>query len=229
MIKFILIDLDDTILDFRKAEHSALKRTLESFGLDVTEKMLSDYSLINKAQWERLERGKLTREQVKTERYRLLFEKYNITSVRPAEMTARYEQNLAIGHFFVDGAEDLLNALSENFRLFLVSNGAKDVQLSRIESAEIEKHFERIFISEDIGAVKPEKEFFETAFSSVDGFKKEEAVILGDSLTADIKGGKNFGIRTIWFNKYGIENKTDIKPDFTVNSLKEAKNIIKKM
>ena len=229
MIKFVLIDLDDTILDFRMAEHSALKRTLESFGRAVTEKMLSDYSLINKAQWERLERGELTRGQVKTERYRLLFEKYSITAVRPAEMTARYEKNLAIGHFFVDGAEDLLSALSKDYRLFLVSNGAKNVQFSRIESAGIEEYFERIFISEEIGFLKPEKEFFETALSSVDGFKKEEAVILGDSLTADIKGGKNFGVRTIWFNKYGIENMTDIKPDFTVNSLSEAKNILKNM
>ena len=229
MLQFVLIDLDDTILDFRKTEHSALKKTLESFGLEVTQKMLSDYSLINKAQWERLERGELTRGQVKTERYRLLFEKYSITAVRPAEMTARYEKNLAIGHFFVDGAEDLFSALSKDYRLFLVSNGAKNVQFSRIESAGIEEYFERIFISEEIGFLKPEKEFFETALSSVDGFKKEEAVILGDSLTADIKGGKNFGVRTIWFNKYGIENMTDIKPDFTVNSLSEAKNILKNM
>lgn len=229
MIKFILIDLDDTILDFRMTEHSALRKTLEQFGINSTDKMLSDYSLINKAQWERLERGELTREQVKTERYRLLFEKYAITCVTPEAMTSRYEQNLAEGHFFVEGAEDLLRELYGKYRLFLVSNGAKDVQLSRIKSAGIGHYFERIFISEDIGFVKPDVRFFENAASQIDSFSKDAAVILGDSLTADVKGGIDFGIRTVRFNKYRAVNTGDIMPDFTVNSLSEVYDIIKKM
>lgn len=229
MIKFILIDLDDTILDFRLAEHTALKLTLSEFGIKNDGEMLSDYSKINIAQWQRLERGELTREQVKTERYRLLFEKYGITSVTPAEMTARYESNLAIGHFFVDGAENLLKSLSNNYRLFLVSNGARDVQLSRIGSSGIAPYFERIFISEDIGFVKPDVRFFENAAAQIDGFSKDSAVILGDSLTADVKGGINFGIMTVWFNKYGAEFTGAIVPDFTVNSLSEVNDIIKKM
>lgn len=229
MIEFVLLDLDDTILDFSKAERNALKSSLLSFGLRADDEILGRYHEINILQWQRLERGELTREQVKTERYRLLFEEFNIKSVTADEMTARYEKKLAEGHYFIDGAEELLERLYKGYRLFLVSNGALAVQKSRLKSAGIEKYFEKIFISQQLGYNKPDARFFESAFGGVDGFDREKAVIIGDSLTSDILGGKNFGIKTLWFNKNGVENNSGVKPDFTVKKLCEIEKILKNL
>jgi 2-haloacid dehalogenase len=132
MKQFVLLDLDDTIFDFHKAEHIALTKTPETLGLTPDPKVLSRYSEINVAQWRLLEQGKLTREEVKERRYELLFQEFNV-DVSPVLAARTYEKNLSIGHFFVDGAEELLQTLSRDHRLFLVSNGSTDIQRSRID------------------------------------------------------------------------------------------------
>lgn len=228
MIKFVFLDLDDTLLDFYKAEKSALSKTLVHFGISPEESILDRYHNINKAQWERLERGELTREQVKTERYRILFSELGV-DISPAEFTSRYEEQLGIGHWFVDGAEDMLKTLYGKYRLFLASNGAQRIQNSRLDSAGIKKFFDGIFISEQIGCNKPDKCFFDKCFAKIARFDKSQAVIIGDSLTSDIKGGKNAGIKTIWFNQSRCENRTDITPDFEASALSQIPDLLKNM
>lgn len=228
MIKFVFLDLDDTLLDFHEAEKAALSTALTHFGISPEENILDRYHEINKAQWERLERGELTREQVKTERYRILFSELGI-DISPAEFTHYYESRLGIGHWFIDGAEELLEALYGKYSLFLASNGAKKVQDSRLDSAGIKKYFDKIFISEQIGSNKPDKEFFDKCFSEISGFDKSQAVIIGDSLTSDIKGGKNADIKTIWLNRNRCENRTDIIPDFEVSALSQIPDLLEHM
>lgn len=220
MIKNILVDLDDTIYDFRKAEKIAVKKTLEESGLRSEEEVLERYHVLNQEQWKLLEKGEVTREQVKVQRYANLFREYGI-SKDPKEAAMEYESNLAIGHYFVDGAEDFLEKASKEFDLYMVSNGTSVVQHSRIQSGQIGGFFKEIFISEDMGVNKPSKEFFSYVFDHAD-IKKEETVVLGDSLTSDILGGLNFGLKTIWFNPNGEENHSDIKPDYEVKSLEEV-------
>ena len=220
MIKFVFLDLDDTILDFHKAEQVALTNALIHFGIEPTQSTLDLYHRINKAQWERLERGELTREEVKVERYRILYSMLGI-DLSPKDTTAYYESQLAIGHYFIDGALDLLEQLHSKYSLYIASNGAEKVQNSRLASAGIEKYFDNIFISENLGYNKPDKRFFENCFEYIDNFDKSKAVIIGDSLTSDIKGGKNAEIKTIWYNPKRIANKTDIKPDFEVSDLSQ--------
>lgn len=226
MIKFVFLDLDDTILDFHKAEQVALTNTLIHFGVEPTQNVLDLYHRINKAQWERLERGELTRNEVKVERYRILYSTLGI-DLSPKDTTAYYESQLAIGHYFIDGAESLLEQLDGKYSLYIASNGAKKVQSSRLLSAGIEKYFDSIFISENLGYNKPDKRFFEKCFKEISDFDKSKAVIIGDSLTSDIKGGKNAEIKTIWFNPTETANKTDIKPDFEIYDLLQAPEILK--
>lgn len=228
MIKFVFLDLDDTLLDFHAAERAALSAALTHFGISPEENILDRYHEINKAQWERLERCELTREQVKTERYRILFSELGF-DISPAEFTHYYESRLGIGHWFINGAEELLEALYGKYSLFLASNGAKKVQDSRLDSAGIKKYFDNIFISEQIGSNKPDKGFFDKCFSEISGFDKSQAVIIGDSLTSDIKGGKNVGIKTIWFNQNRCENRTDIIPDFEVSALSRIPDLLEHM
>lgn len=135
-MRFIFLDLDDTILDFHRAERQALSQTLRHFHVDPTDAVLDRYHVLNRRQWELLEEGKLTRPQVLVRRFQLLFDELGIRAA-PQEVCQLYEEQLAQGHFFVPGAQELLEALHTRYELYLATNGTPEVQNSRIESAGI--------------------------------------------------------------------------------------------
>ena len=225
MIKNLLIDLDDTIFDFHLAEKIALSKTLSGFGIEPSFDVVTAYSEINASLWRQLEAGTVTREQVLVGRFKILFSKLQILA-DAKEARRSYEKNLSKGHYFIDGAEQLLKKLYGSKRLYLASNGTASVQRPRIDSSGIEKYFDGIFISEEVGFNKPDERFFEAIFNTIPEFKKEETLILGDSLTSDIKGGKNAGIKTCLFNPKGKDLCGEVKPDFEIRSLSELHPII---
>lgn len=225
MIRNVLFDLDDTLFDFHKAEKIALTKTLVHFGIDPTEETLALYSAINAAHWKRLELGEISREEVKVGRYRELFKTIGV-ECDPVKATAYYESMLAIGHYFMPGAPELLEELYGKYRLYIVSNGTAKVQEGRIGSSGIAKYMDGIFISQILGANKPDKQFFDICFAEILDFSLSETVIIGDSLSSDIKGGINAGITTVWFNPKGIENDNDIKPDYTIKELSEVPGLL---
>lgn len=227
MVEFLLLDLDDTILDFHKAEHIALSKTLRTLGLEPTEEVLARYSLINKDHWERLERKELTRPQVLLGRFETLFREYGI-EVDPAECARVYEENLSIGHYFLPGAEEALEVLSKKYKLYLVSNGTARVQAGRLKSANISRFFETIFVSQEVGADKPDITYFERVFARIEGFQKEKAIIVGDSLTSDIQGGINAGIRTCWVNPKGKPT-TNVVPDYQIESIAQLDALLERI
>ena len=228
MIRNVLFDLDYTLFDFHKAEKIALTKTLVHFGIDPTEETLALYSAINAAHWKRLELGEISREEVKVGRYRELFKTIGV-ECDPVKATAYYESMLAIGHYFMPGAPELLEELYGKYRLYIVSNGTAKVQEGRIGSSGIAKYMDGIFISQVLGANKPDKQFFDICFAEIPDFSLSETVIIGDSLSSDIKGGINAGITTVWFNPKGIENDNDIKPDYTIKELSEVPGLLSQM
>lgn len=218
MIKTILFDLDDTILDFHKAEAIALSGTLTELDITPTPERVSLYSAINAAQWRRLEAGEITRPEVLTTRFQLFFE--SIGEVRqPERAQALYEARLSEGHYFIDGAIDVLNDLSRDYELYLVSNGNLRVQRGRLQSASISHYFRDIFISEQIGADKPSPLFFERCFARIPDFDRASAIIVGDSLTSDIRGGIRAGIHTCWFNPRRRQPDPDIPAEYEIQTL----------
>lgn len=218
MIECLLIDLDDTILDFHKAEKIALGKTLQFFGIDPTEPIRARYSQINKEHWERLERKELTRQQVVVGRFAQLFDELGMQgdAERCAEL---YAENLSIGHYFLPGAVEALEILSKRYRLFLASNGNLSVQRGRLSSANIGSYFEDIFISQEMGADKPSIEYFERCFARIPGFRREKTMIVGDSLTSDILGGNNAGIYTCWVNPKHLPCRDGIHVDYELEAL----------
>ena len=224
MIKTVLLDLDDTILDFKMSERVALTKTLNELNIEPTEEIIKKYSKYNISQWKRLELGEISREEVKVNRYKLLFDDIKVDA-SPEKATAIYEENLAHGHYFVDGAKEMLYSVYNDYNLYVVSNGAEKVQEGRMKSADINHCFKGIFISEVVGFEKPNVEFFNKVFSQIENFNADEAVIIGDSLSSDIKGGKNAKIKTVWFNPNGLECNY-IVPDFQISSLDEIKPLL---
>ena len=220
MIRYVLFDVDDTLLDFGKAEAAAIRKTFERIGIPVTDELIRRYSEINAQQWSRFEKGEITREKLLTERFDILFSELGINV--PSEMAqASYEYLLGIGHYFVDGAEELLEALKDKYELYIVSNGNASVQDRRLKSAGIIPYFKDIFISERVGFNKPSTEFFEACFEHIPGFEKDKAVIVGDRLSSDILGGINAGVKTCWFNPRGDAPDPDIPADYEIKHLGE--------
>ena len=228
MFEFLFLDLDDTILDFQKAEHVALSKALRGFGLEPTETVLKRYNLINKAHWEALERKELTREQVLLGRFQVLFEEMGI-SAEPVKVARAYEHNLSIGHWFLPGAEEAVARLSRKYKLYLTSNGTASVQKGRMTSANLYRFFENVFVSQEIGVNKPAVEYFEKCFAQIPGFDKTKAIIVGDSLTSDILGGQNAGIATCWVNPHHKQGRPEIRVDYEIEALSQLEDLLENL
>ena len=226
MIEFLFLDLDDTILDFQKAERLALAKTLESFGLPPTDTVLARYHEINREHWERLERKELTRQQVLVGRFAALFAEMGLSA--QAEQVARaYEENLSQGHYFLPGAEEALQSLRKKYKLYLASNGTARVQAGRLKSAGIIPYFQEIFVSEEMGYNKPDPAYFDACFARIPGFRKDRAMMVGDSLTSDILGGIQAGIATCWVNPH---HKTgSIRPDYEIERIVQLEALLKNL
>lgn len=226
MIEFLLLDLDDTILDFHKAERLALAKTLRSFGIEPTEEVLGRYHIINKSCWEKLETGQWTRDQVLVNRFSLLFAEYRL-SVDGAQVARAYEKNLSVGHYFLPGAEEAVKRLHQKYRLFLVSNGTATVQHGRMTSARLYPWFEKVFVSQEVGFNKPSPEYFSRVFAQIDGFDPKKAMIVGDSITSDIQGGINAGIATCWVNP--DHKQPTVQPDHQIEALSQLEALLEKL
>ena len=227
MIEFLFLDLDDTILDFHKAERIALSKTIQDFGVEPTEEVLTLYHGINKWHWEQLELGTLTRDEVLVNRFGVLFEKLGKT-VDAARCARAYEKNLSIGHYFLPGAEEAVDALSKKYRLFLASNGTASVQKGRMTSANLYRFFETVFVSQEIGHNKPSKAYFDACFASIPDFDVERAIMVGDSLSSDIKGGINAGMKTVWVNPNHLPC-GDIRADYEIERLSQLEALLENL
>ena len=227
MMEFLFLDLDDTILDFQKAERIALAKSIREFGVEPADAVLARYHEINKWHWEQLELGKLTRDQVKQDRFAALFRELG----EPGDAAAcarTYEKNLAIGHYFLPGAEEALEQLHGKYRLFLASNGTASVQKGRMTSANLYRFFEQVFVSQDVGFNKPSLEYFQACFARIPGFCPERAMMVGDSLTSDILGGIRAGIPTVWVNPQHKPSGS-IHPDYEIEALSQLPGLLEGM
>lgn len=220
MIRFVLLDLDDTILDFHRAEAAAVSKTLAQLGVEPTPDVVARYSEVNAAHWQMLERGEITRRQVLIGRFRMLFQELG-ADCEPETAQEIYERLLSQGHYFIPGAEALLETLFGHYALYIVSNGNLSVQEGRLRSANISRYFDDIFISEQIGADKPKKEFFDRCFSRIPDFDPDTAILIGDSPTSDILGGINAGVRTCLFNPRRRPPHPTIRADYEIHALSQ--------
>jgi 2-haloacid dehalogenase len=228
VIEFLLLDLDDTILDFKKAEQVALGKTLQQFYLDPTPEVCARYSAINKSYWEMLERKEITREQLRPGRFEMLFKEYGM-AVDAHACAREYEANLSQGCFFLPGARQTLPILAKKYKLYIVSNGNLHVQKGRLEGSGILPFFRDCFISEQMGAAKPHPVFFRNCFARIPDFDPTKAMIVGDSLTSDILGGKQAGILTCWVNPKGLPCPADLRPDYQIEALTQLPELLEQL
>ena len=224
--EILLLDLDNTILDFSAAEAMAYGRALADHGIEKTQDLLDRYHAINILWWEKMERGEAARDEILVDRHRQLFRELGL-DVDPVAFEADYRRWLGVGHWFLPGAEEMLAYLKgRGYRLFLASNGMASTQYSRLESAGIGPLFEALFISEHIGAHKPEPAYFRYCFSHISGFTPEKTLMIGDSLSSDILGGIRAGIDTLWVNLRGQVAPPDRRPTYEISDLRQIRQLL---
>lgn len=223
---WLLFDADNTLFDFDKAEKQALKNTFEQTGHSFDIRYLRKYREINTQLWDDFEHGRILPERLKVKRFDVLSEAVN-TPYDPYEFSKRYLANLAKCPYLIDGAKQIIQTLSENFDLAIITNGLKEVQRPRFEKSTIHPYISEIIISEEVGAAKPNTEIFDIAFEKMNAPAKHEVLMIGDSLTSDIQGGKNYGIDTCWFNPERKPSDQPLTSTFEIQELSELLKILK--
>ena len=223
--EILLFDADHTLFDFNKSEYFALKGALDFYSLPSTDDVIERYSVINVKYWKMLERGEIDKQSLMLARFVEFAREYGFED-RAEALSDLYMKNLASESHLFEGALELVEQLSKKYRLFIITNGVKSTQDGRFGISPITKYFEKIFISELIGAEKPSKAFFDAVEAGIDGYCREKALVIGDSLSSDIKGAINAGIDCIWFNPSMKDAPQDWNITYTVKSFDEILQIL---
>ena len=217
-MKVILWDVDGTLLDFHAAEKQALKTSMETFGLpSPDDEMIARYSAINKKYWEALERGEMTKQQILEGRFCEFFRTEGLGCPDAAAFNDNYQMELGETICFVDNAYTLLSELKGQVKQYAVTNGTYVAQSRKLKKSGLDQIFDGLFISDLIGAEKPSSEFFDYVFQNIGEYEKEEILIVGDSLTSDIQGGNNAGIRSCWYTPKGGRLPDYLQADIITN------------
>lgn len=226
--KVLLFDADRTLFDFDGAERIAFGKVMRSFGIQYDEDDFIRYRDNNLRLWAMFEQGGITKDELLTRRFdEFLATLDPVPGVDGKTANAAYLEALADGSQLFDGALELCRELSGEYELYIVTNGVSRTQKKRFYASPIRDCFRDIFVSEDAGAPKPMKAYFDYVFSMIGEDKRACSVIIGDSLPNDIKGGNMAGIDTVWYAPDGKINDTDIIPTVTVASYDELAEWLK--
>ena len=223
---FLLFDADNTLLDFDENERVSLLDTFEHFGLPCTEEVLKLYHEINLMYWEMLSRKEIERDELLIKRFETLFEKVGIKA-DPVATENRYRTNLGNGCQVMPGAMEVCRQLRKDYKLYIITNGVAKTQHNRLEKSGLADLMDDIFISDEIGYNKPDREFFEYVEKHIQGFEAKRALVIGDSLFSDIRGGVEYGLDTCYLNIYHKENNSEIQPTYEIQDIVELPALLK--
>ena len=221
----VLFDADNTLFDFDAAEAQALDLTLEAYGYPVDGRSRDCYLAVNRDLWERFDRGEVKREWLVVERFAALQRSLG-GHHDPAEMNAFYLSRLAEAGCLLPGAEELCRALVPSCTLAIVTNGVASAQRGRFARSPLKALIPWLFISEEVGYQKPQRQFFGAVLSAMSLPPSARIVVVGDSLTADILGAVNAGLDSIWYNPNGLPGRPDIVPTFEARSFDQVLHLI---
>ena len=227
MYKYLLWDIDGTVLDFLASEKQAIRALFKKYNLgECTDEMIKMYSTINTKYWQMLERNELTKAEILVGRFREFFSLIGADTSIAESFNKDYQVALGDYIVFVENAEEILRSEKGRYTLAAVTNGTKVAQEKKLRLSGLDKIFDAVFISEDVGIEKPNKEYFDYVFEKLGITNKKEVLIIGDSLTSDIKGGFLYGIDTCWFNPFKKSNTQDFSATYEIDKLSKIEEIV---
>lgn len=222
----ILWDLDGTLLDFLYSQKYALTKCFRTIGREISDETVQRYSQINDSFWKRLELGEITREELLTGRFVALFEELGISGVDIGAFLREYQEGLGSVYSYIDDSLTICKSLQGLFRQYVVTNGVTSTQKNKLRLSGLSEIMDGLFISEEIGADKPGKAFFDFCFERLEEKDKSRILMVGDSLSSDIKGGALAGIITCWYRPEGAVNASPYQPDYEISDLHQIYDIL---
>jgi 2-haloacid dehalogenase len=223
--RWILFDADGTLFDYPRAEEAALEQACAASGLTFEAGLVELYRQINHRIWQQLERGEISLAALKVRRFEQLFVAAGF-DVDAERFSARYLEGLARGTQLIEGAEQIVRRLHGRIGMVILTNGLRDVQRPRLAGSALDGCFADVVISEEVGAAKPDPEIFDVAFERMGQPAKHEVLMVGDSLTSDIRGGSDYGIDTCWFNPQGKPRDTGAEISYEIRRLPELAAVV---
>lgn len=220
----LLFDADGTLLDFDRSEHAAMEKVFARHGYPYSEETLLRYRAINSRLWRAYEKDQILKPVIHMTRFEELFRELSIDG-DGAAFNREYLDALAAEHFTMDGAEEVCQALSGRYRMYVVTNGVSHVQRQRLRDSHLEPYFSGLFISEEMGVQKPKRKFFELTAQAIPAFAPEQTLVIGDSPTSDVGGAQGFGLDVCWFNPAGRPTPSP-SPTFVIRSLRDLLSLL---
>jgi 2-haloacid dehalogenase len=217
---WLLFDADGTLFDYNYAEENAIKNTFEQSGFTYSLDYLEAYKIINEQIWKDYENGMIQQQELKTKRFTRLFDKLKLDADARL-FSGKYLRNLSLCSRLLEGAEEVCGILSGKYSLAIITNGLEEVQRPRYNNSGIKKYFKEIIISDEIGAAKPDKAYFDGVFRKIGSPLKSKVLVIGDSITSDIQGGINYGIDTCWFNPNNNNYDSNLNITHIIRQLKD--------
>ncbi len=222
---WLIFDADNTLYDFDAAERNAFIELMNGYAAAPPDDLYPLYQSINHDVWHEFEAGRIGADEVKVLRFERLFERLGLRA-GAGEASMRYLDFLGRHNELLPGARALLEHLRKRHRLLLLTNGLTQVQRARFGSSEIASLFEDIIISEEVGAAKPQAAIFEIAHERMGRPAKRDVLMIGDKLSSDIAGGRNFGLDTVWYNPRRLPPPAEPRPTHTITSLSELPALV---
>jgi YjjG family noncanonical pyrimidine nucleotidase len=221
MYKWLLLDADNTLMDFTKASHAAFESICRHFKLGKASSLYPIYQRYNLAAWKAFEDKQITADQLKVDRMSGFLQAIDNKVIDPTHLNKQYLHQLMLNSELYNGVEAILQELKHDYVMSIVTNGLKEVQRPRVHRLRLDQYFASIVVSDEIGIAKPDIRYFDYAYQTITNPPpKSDILIVGDSLHSDIKGGKNIGIATCWVS-HGRKNTTAIQPDYTIYNFHE--------
>ncbi|WP_125571264.1 YjjG family noncanonical pyrimidine nucleotidase [Lacticaseibacillus songhuajiangensis] len=218
----LIFDLDNTLLDFSASEADGLTQVFADYGITDDAQTRAIYERVNHGLWAQLERGEITREQLLDVRFASFLKAIARTELPAHAMEKQYRQLLNSGHKREPGAKTLLTNLhAQGFRILAGTNGNSATQHQRLRDSHLAPLFDGVYISEELGHDKPDVKFFDAIFAAEKELTRQNTLMIGDGLNSDIRGGVNYGLKTVWVNLAGSQNNTELHPNYEVDSLDE--------
>lgn len=228
MITTILWDVDGTLLDFLYSQRLALTQCFQTAGLTITDEILKRYSQINDSYWKRLELGEVTKAQLLNGRFLDLFTEFGIRDVDVEAFRKEYQTGLGNIFAYIDDSLNICRALRGKVKQYVITNGVTSTQQSKLKLSGLGECMEELFISEQVGTPKPGKAFFDKVLSYVEEKDKSRILVVGDSLSSDIKGGVLAGLKTCWYRPEGSVNSTEYQADYEISNLHQIFELLEK-
>ncbi len=235
----IFWDVDGTLLDFLYSQRYAIRKCFRTAGHEITDAMIERYSRINDMFWKRLELGEITKETLLRGRFLQLFEEYSLKDIDVNSFLAEYQEALGSVYSFIDDSLTICKSLQGHIRQYVVTNGVTSTQKNKLKLSGLAEVMDAVFISEQLGAPKPHKEFFDRCFEQIQAagwtIYPDRILIVGDSLTSDIKGGMTAGLKTCWYrpeNALSMDPRVKAdyelyKPDYEIEDLHQIYQVLK--